>query len=117
VARGEKICVSPKRWSGVLTARAGGVTLVHGGLRRCVSLGGIISLGLGANLEALSLRALREGALSERTDAAEMRLGSDGLGGGHVPGGRAAEGEPGEGLGDGEGRHCLSDSLGCRVDR
>ena len=76
---GGEICVSPKRWSGVLTARAGGVTLVHGGLRRGGGLGGIISLGIGANLEALSLRALREGALSERADAAEMRLGSDGL--------------------------------------
>ena len=76
--RGENLRLAEALVGGTHRA-GGGVTLVHGGLRRGVSLGGIISLGLGANLEALSLRALREGALSERTDAAECALAAMGL--------------------------------------
>ena len=109
----ERICEALVRER---TSGARGVALVRGRNGSRGSLGSTLVLSLGANLEALGLRGAREGALSESADAAEMRLGGDWRGG-HLPGGGAAEGDAGEGLGDGDGRHDLSDSLGRRRNR
>ena len=111
----EKICVSPKRWSGVLTARAGGVTLVHGGLRRGVSLGGIISLGLGANLEALSFARCAK-ALFPSARTPPNALAAMGLEVATFPAEEPRRVSPAKAWVMAKAA-IVSDSLGCRVDR